>query len=592
MLLERLGVGGMSEVDLARKGAGEEFVRFLVIKRIKADRTDDEAFVRMFKDEARITSELHHNNIAQIYDFGRHEDEYYMALEFVPGLDMRRIINTLRKRRQRVPVRVALRMIHDVLLALDYAHSKVDQLGNPMNIVHRDVNPRNIMVSVRGETKLIDFGVAKATGRLERTKTDHVKGKFAYMAPEQVTSREIDGRADLFAVGLTLHELFTGYGPFHGLSQVQIMHRLIAGRIPSLVRVPEEFRDPEFAKKVHDKSLEVKPENRYQSASEFAKDIENLAAPMGGLANQDEMIRFLSIVDEDLIERTRSKIENYSGAIDVSGLAEATTAPGTNPADFTGTLSEPGELPSQGSLTVTRTVLAAGSAFAGGAIAVGVVLVLVLGGLVAWKWDVMFPGAPPPTTAQALGDGVLEPVDPEGPTVVTDVQPDDGTGAVADSEPEAPVKPPPTADPRDEPPTDAGSQGTDRADPSDTDANPDATADPDGPAPDVEAPPTDAGDAQGTGDQDGPGTDGGSDVEAPVTETPPPPDPPVVTDTGTLQVTSVDKGRAIRIDGADTGKVTPAMIEVPVGKHTIEVEGYSSIEASVGKNQRKPVIFR
>ncbi|MBW1878622.1 MAG: serine/threonine protein kinase, partial [Deltaproteobacteria bacterium] len=323
VLLERLGVGGMSEVDLARKAVQDtDFVRFVVIKRIKADLTDDESFVRMFKDEARITAELHHNNIANVYDFGRHGDEYYMALEYVPGTDLRRIINTLRKRHQTIPLRIGLKILADMLSGLGYAHDQVDAVGQNMNIVHRDVNPRNVMISTRGEVKLIDFGVAKAANRLERTRTDHVKGKFAYMAPEQITAGEIDHRADLFAVGLMLHEVVTGYGPLAGLSQVQIMHRLMAGRLPELPP-PSELADPKPLQRVYSRAIAVKPENRYPSAAALRRDLEEVAEPLGGLVTRQELVAFLQQVDPALEDRLREKASSYSGPLQPSQVATA-----------------------------------------------------------------------------------------------------------------------------------------------------------------------------------------------------------------------------------------------------------------------------
>nr|MBA2320911.1 serine/threonine protein kinase [Deltaproteobacteria bacterium] len=240
MLLERLGTGGMSEVDLARRSvSGAGYVRLVVIKRIKADRTGDSSFVRMFKDEARITSELDHGNIGRVYDFGKEGDEYYLVLEYVPGVDLRQLISELAERKQRVPLRIALGILVRVLDALEHAHTKRDALGRPMSVVHRDVNPRNVMLSVRGDVKLIDFGVAFAEDRLERTRTDHVKGKFSYMAPEQISGEKVDHRADLYAVGLTLNELLTGQGTFSGLNQIQILHRMMSGEIPKLPPVPE-----------------------------------------------------------------------------------------------------------------------------------------------------------------------------------------------------------------------------------------------------------------------------------------------------------------------------------------------------------------
>ena len=188
LLLEPLGRGGMSEVDLARRSVDRAgFVRFVVIKRILRRNTEDEAFVRMFMDEARINAELQHENIAQVYDFGERHGEWYLAMEYVPGIDLRRLQKAVSEQQEGgalLPPRVTLRILHDVLAALQYAHNRVDTFGRPMRIVHRDVNPRNIMISVRGEVKLIDFGVAKAENRHDQTTGKTIKGKFAYMAPE------------------------------------------------------------------------------------------------------------------------------------------------------------------------------------------------------------------------------------------------------------------------------------------------------------------------------------------------------------------------------------------------------------------------
>ena len=235
----------MSEVELARKAVDDaRYVRFVVIKRIHARHTAEPGFIRMFQDAARINAELQHENIAQVYDFGHVGDEWYLAMEYVPGLDLRGVLRRTETRGERLPVPIAARIVCDVLKALQYAHGRVDTYGRPMNIVHRDVNPRNVMLSVRGEVKLIDFGVAKADTRNEHTKGEVIKGKFAYMAPEQIESGgPVDGRADVFAVALMLYELLAGEHPFAGLREIQIAHRVLAGRIPVLPSAPGD-NDP------------------------------------------------------------------------------------------------------------------------------------------------------------------------------------------------------------------------------------------------------------------------------------------------------------------------------------------------------------
>ena len=293
VLLEPLGKGGMSAVDLARRSVdGAGYVRFLVIKRILRRNTTDPTFVRMFMDEARINAELQHENIAQVYDFGERDGEWYLAMEYVPGVDLRRLQKAVAQQKEGgalLPPRISLRILHDVLSALQYAHNRVDTFGQPMRIVHRDVNPRNIMVSVRGEVKLIDFGVAKADNRQDQTTGQTIKGKFAYMAPEQIESPvPVDGRADLFAVGLCFQELLTGTHPFRHLSEIQIIHRLMSARIEPM---PEcrLHPDPTAVRQVRDRALAADPSQRYPDARSFQEDLVRLAAPIGGLASRAEL---------------------------------------------------------------------------------------------------------------------------------------------------------------------------------------------------------------------------------------------------------------------------------------------------------------
>ena len=210
-LIQNIGQGGMSEIDLARETDQEgKSLRFLIIKRMHSHLTDeDESYVRMFKDEFRISGELRHSKIAQVYTFGNVENEYFMAMEYVQGVDLRVLQKELASQGKGIPIRITLKILVDILDALDFAHNQVDTFGQSMNIVHRDVNPRNVMLSIQGDIKLIDFGVAKAENRMDKTIGHTIKGKFAYMAPEQIdpTVGTVDARSDLFAVGLMMYEL-------------------------------------------------------------------------------------------------------------------------------------------------------------------------------------------------------------------------------------------------------------------------------------------------------------------------------------------------------------------------------------------------
>ena len=315
LLLERLGAGGMAEVDLARRSVAEgHFHRFVVIKRLNTNNAMDEGFVRMFKDEARITSQLHHHNIAQVYDFGVQDSEFFLVMEYVPGLDVREVQHALARRGRMLPGRVSLSILAKVLEALQYAHHFVDTTGTPLNIVHRDVNPRNVMLSLGGEVKLIDFGVAKAEGRLEKTEGPSFKGKFAYMAPEQVEGRDdIDGRADLFSVGLMLHELVCGVHPFAGMRQAQIVHRLVSGQV---ARLGDDIAGLERGplERVHRKALAVERHQRYRDAEAFRQDVLGLLEPLGGPCSPQELASFLKKADPDTAGGLSQRLTSYQTA--------------------------------------------------------------------------------------------------------------------------------------------------------------------------------------------------------------------------------------------------------------------------------------
>ncbi len=299
-------------MELARRVVDDAgFVRFLVIKRIQPKHADNTSFVRMFTDEARISAELQQENIAQVYDFGQVTDQYFLAMEYVPGVNLRHVQRILASRGQVPPFRVTFRVLADVLSALQYAHNRVDTYGRPMRLVHRDVNPRNIMLSVRGEVKLIDFGVAKADIRAEHTVGKSMKGKFAYMAPEQIEGgTPVDGRTDLFAVGLVMHELVAGRSPFAGMSEAQIVHQTVLGPVPPL-KVPGLYPEPALLKSIHDRALAKSMEERFADAAAMREEIVRAANAVGGLASREEMAEFLRKVAPEDVSQITNRLKAY-----------------------------------------------------------------------------------------------------------------------------------------------------------------------------------------------------------------------------------------------------------------------------------------
>ena len=335
VLLEPIGAGGMSEVDLAHRGVDDtSFVRFVAIKRVAQSNVADESYVRMFMDEARINAELHHGNVVGVYDFGKQVDpvtgreEFFMVMEYVPGLDLRALQRAAHAMGHRLPLRFCFSVLHDVLQGLQYAHTKADTLGRPMNLVHRDINPRNIMVSMRGEVKVIDFGVALAEDRLEKTQGRSLKGKFAYMSPEQIEGNvTLDGRTDLYAVGLMLHELVAGVGPFHGLTELQIMHRIVMGQIADL-QVPPEFPDGDVLQGLHRRALARDRDQRFPDARAFRKAIERVADVVGGLATQQERAALVGSLAPQQVEGIATRLQGYhESSMELSRSVSRVAAP-------------------------------------------------------------------------------------------------------------------------------------------------------------------------------------------------------------------------------------------------------------------------
>ncbi|HET6612008.1 MAG TPA: serine/threonine-protein kinase, partial [Kofleriaceae bacterium] len=255
-LLKRIARGGMAEVFLARQGGLEGFDRLVAVKRILPHLVDSESFVRMFLDEARLAARLSHANIVHIYEFGKVEEHYFIAMEYVEGIHA----GTLIKSRDRLPLALAARIGADACAGLHYAHELSDVDGRPLKIVHRDVSPPNLIVSFDGVVKLVDFGIAKAVSQVEHTKPGVVKGKFAYMSPEQTTGDALDGRSDVFSLGLVLWELLAGRVALSRVDPVAAMTQIRDGKLPSIESVRSDV-PPALAAAIG-AALAVKPDDR------------------------------------------------------------------------------------------------------------------------------------------------------------------------------------------------------------------------------------------------------------------------------------------------------------------------------------------
>lgn len=222
LLHERIGAGGMAEVYRASYSPEGGFEKTVAVKKILPGYAGDEDFVALFRQEAALCSRLNHPNIVQVLDFGRFGDTYFLAMEHVDGLTLKRVLDPFRGRG--LPLPVVTYVGHELLRALDYVHRRTGADGAPLKLVHRDVNPPNILVSRHGEVKLTDFGIARAASVARVTQAGLIKGKPGYLSPEQLEDAHLDGRADLFAVGITLHELLTGVQLFPaGVSEKELL---------------------------------------------------------------------------------------------------------------------------------------------------------------------------------------------------------------------------------------------------------------------------------------------------------------------------------------------------------------------------------
>lgn len=277
-LMERVAIGGMAEVWRARRRGVEGFQKTVAIKKILSHLTGSVDFVTMFIDEAKLAAQLSHNNIIQIYDLGKVDDDFYIAMEYVEGWDLRTILAASRERGLPLPLPLALAICAAVARALDYAHRKRDFANRALGLVHRDVSPQNVLISHEGEIKLCDFGIVKAVSKASTTQMGALKGKLQYMSPEQAWGREVDARSDIFSLGSVIFEVLTGTKLFTGDSEIGVLDAVRDCRI----RSPREIvpRIPEEVERIVLRSLAKNPEDRYQTAGQLEKD---LIAALDGL---------------------------------------------------------------------------------------------------------------------------------------------------------------------------------------------------------------------------------------------------------------------------------------------------------------------
>lgn len=273
VLLEKLAAGGMAEVYLAKSAGANGVAKFVAIKRILPQFSANQEFIDMFHEEAKVSVNLNHSNVVSIYDFGTEKGQFFIVMEFVEGRNLRQIINELKKYNRSIKIEEAVYIVKEAAAGLDHAHRCVDQhTGRPLNITHRDMSPQNIMISFEGEAKVIDFGIAKKSeSGGEETKAGTLKGKFAYMSPEQAEAEEVDPRTDVFALGIILWELLANDRLFTGSNENAILRKVRECQTPAIRKINPLV--PAELERIVTKALAKDKNVRYQTAATLQKDL-------------------------------------------------------------------------------------------------------------------------------------------------------------------------------------------------------------------------------------------------------------------------------------------------------------------------------
>ncbi|MGB7490007.1 MAG: protein kinase, partial [Thermoanaerobaculia bacterium] len=307
-LEKRIGLGGMAEVWKARRKGVEGFEKRVAIKKILPQPAENQDFVDMFIDEAKLAAQLNHKNITHIYDLGKVDDDYFIAMEYVEGQNLRHLLDAGRKTDKSLPAGLALYIASRIADALDYAHRSKDFNNTELGLVHRDVSPHNVLISYEGDIKLCDFGIAKAVSKISTTQMGALKGKLQYMSPEQAWGRSIDHRSDIFSTGTLLFEMLTGKRLFTGDSELAVLEAV--RECDTAERVIQDPAIPSRVKGLLLKTLAKETDERYETAGELLGGLEELLAEYEATPGQREMSSYVrELLDLPETAERQSKAE-------------------------------------------------------------------------------------------------------------------------------------------------------------------------------------------------------------------------------------------------------------------------------------------
>jgi len=311
ILLEKIATGGMAEIYLAKAPGASGINKYLAIKRILPQYSENPEFIEMFKAEAKIAINLAHSNIVSIYEFGVEKGQFFLVMDYVEGKNLRQIINRIKHKREALHIDQILYIIREVAAGLDSAHRCLDgTTGRPLNITHRDMSPQNIMLSFEGEVKIVDFGIAKAESQIESTKVGTLKGKFGYMSPEQAEGIAVDLRTDVFSLGIVMWELLANDRLFIANNEMNTLRKIRDCQIPSLRKINPKI--PEEIEKICNKILTRDRNMRYQTAAALHRDVSTFLNKHYPSFSPHDFSDFTKTLFADEILEVKKKIVDFA----------------------------------------------------------------------------------------------------------------------------------------------------------------------------------------------------------------------------------------------------------------------------------------
>jgi eukaryotic-like serine/threonine-protein kinase len=354
-VVDEIGVGGMASVHLARMDGPGGFQKWVAIKRIHPHLVEDQTFIHMFLDEARIAARISHSNVATVFDLGEHEDTYWIAMEYLHGEPLREVMRRTEEITAPMPPEIACRVIADAAEGLHAAHELLGKNGEKLGLVHRDVTPHNLFVTYDGTTKVVDFGIAKFSSRMSSTRAGTLKGKLAYMSPEQVHGEGIDRRTDLFALGVVLWELTTGQRLFRMESDLDTLAKVQECNVPRPSTIVRGY--PIDLEKIVMKALSKNRGERFKTAREFSRALQSLLMRRGLFVASDEVAGYMKQIFDDRIKKREAHLRwaaEVTQTISIEGILSRPQPPIANESSLGTFNSEVQAAPSSGRIGGVR----------------------------------------------------------------------------------------------------------------------------------------------------------------------------------------------------------------------------------------------